>query len=67
VDQDQREDETMNKHIVATMAFYAKYPGWHSIADDTNTKRAVSWLKSEGFLETNSFNQARHTGKVFAS
>ena len=57
----------MIRHIVATIAFFAKYPGWHSIAKDVDTKRAVSWLTSEGFLEVNAFNQARYTGKVFVN
>ncbi len=55
----------MIKHIVATMAFFAKHKGWHEITNDIDTKRAVSWLVSEGFLSINSFNQAKHTGKTF--
>jgi len=54
------------KYLLATLAFFTKYPGWNSFSKtDINTKRAVKKLVSLGYLEINKFNQARFTGKIF--
>lgn len=56
------------KNILATLAFYSKYPGWHSFSKYCpTTKRAVKNLEKKGFLEVNNFHQARFTGKIFNS
>lgn len=53
-------------HSYATLAFYARYPGWQSFSKICpSTKRAIADLKKRGFLEVNEFYQARFTGKVF--
>jgi hypothetical protein len=52
---------------LTTLAFYAKYPGWHSY-DKTHraTVRAVHSLGKLGFLDIDlSLNMAKFTGKVF--
>ena len=52
-------------NILNTLAFYAKYEGWHSY--DKNDRATVSAIKSlvkRGYLEVNEFNQARFTGKT---
>jgi len=48
---------------LATLAFYARYPGWHSYSKIM--KKTVTSLARKGFLEVNEFEQARFTGKVF--
>lgn len=57
----------MKKHVLATLAFYAKHEGWHSYsAHCARTICAVSHLAALGFLEHSpATNQARFTGKVF--
>lgn len=50
---------------LTTLAFYAKYDGWHGYAK-TAKPQIVSLVK-KGFLEINEFNQARFTGKVFSN
>ena len=55
----------MNEYIVATIAFFAKYPGWHDFAQDDDTMKAIKWLVNHRYLEKNHFNQARFTGKTF--
>lgn len=55
------------KYILATLAFYAKYDGWHSFSKTCRaTKRAIESLRQRGFLEVNEFSQARFTGKCFS-
>jgi len=55
------------RHQLATLAFFAKNQGWHSIdAHDQNTRRAVEQLVRAGYLQGNAYGQYRHTGKVFA-
>jgi hypothetical protein len=48
---------------LATLAFYARHPGWHSYKKCMAP--TVAALVRKGFLEVNEFEQARHTGKVF--
>jgi hypothetical protein len=52
---------------LATLAFYAKYPGWHTYDKRHRaTVRAVKSLMMQGFLEVDSpLKMARFTGKVF--
>lgn len=45
-----------------TLAFYAKYPGYHSF--NKSMTKQVKRLVELGFLELNEFNQARFTGKT---
>ena len=56
--------------LLSTLAFLASNPGWHSIAKDAKTRRAVNRLESEGFAAVtrheNGTWQARFSGKVFA-
>lgn len=56
------------KHILATLAFYANNPGWHSFdIKNRSTVKAVSALQRRGFLVVNTNNrQAKFTGKVFS-
>ena len=49
---------------LATLAFYAANPGWHSF--NPEMKPQIKSLVAKGFLKVNEFNQARFTGKVFA-
>ena len=52
----------IGKHQVATLSFAEKYHGWHSFAQDRNTKRAVYRLAEKGYLEiSNVSNQFRIT------
>lgn len=55
------------KHILSTLAFYAKYPGWQSYNRRCrSTVRAVKSLASKGYLElSEGTGQARFTGKTF--
>jgi len=54
------------KALLATLAFYAHYPGWHTFNHrDTPTWNAVQKLVDLGYLETKSF-QAQFRGKVFS-
>lgn len=54
------------KHILATLAFFAKHPGWHSFSPTPAQTRAVKRLEREGFLDVAGY-QARFTGKVFVN
>lgn len=56
------------KHTLATLAFYAKHPGWHSYDRKCRvTVRAVLRLTALGYLEHDAdCYSARFTGKVFA-
>lgn len=54
------------KHILATLAFYVKYEGWHSFSTTPAQLSAIKRLEREGFLEV-AGNQARFTGKVFVN
>jgi hypothetical protein len=52
-------------NILNTLAFYAKYEGWHSYdARDRATVSAIKSLVGKGYLEINQYNQARFTGKT---
>jgi hypothetical protein len=52
---------------LATLAFYAKYAGWHSYnTTHRATIRAVHSLSKRGFLEVDSdLHMARFTGKIY--
>jgi hypothetical protein len=55
------------KHILSTLAFYAKHESWQSFNRRSRaTCAAVQSLARRGYLEVNEFHQARFTGKVFA-
>lgn len=49
---------------LATLAFYAKYNGWHSY--NSRAKRSVMALVRKGFLVVNEYGQAKFTGKASA-
>ena len=54
------------KLILATLAFYAKYPGWYSYDyRHRGTVNAIKSLVKRGYLEVNEFHQAKYTGKTF--
>ena len=54
------------KHILATLAFFAKHEGLHTFARTPAMVRAVRSLEKRGFLEVSwETSQARFTGKVF--
>lgn len=52
-------------NILSALSFYVKNSGWHTFAKDSSTKKAIKSLEKRGFLEINSFNQARYTGKIW--
>jgi len=55
------------KHILPTLAFYAKHPGWHTFAKNPSQHSAIRSLERRGFLEVKwDCCQAKFTGKVFA-
>jgi hypothetical protein len=47
---------------LATLAFYARYPGWHTF--HKTMTRQIRALVGKGFLEMNEFKQARFTDKT---
>jgi hypothetical protein len=49
---------------LATLAFYAKYDGWHSYHKEMLPQ--IKALAKKGFLEMNEYGQARFTGKCHA-
>lgn len=50
------------KNICRTLAFYAKYPDWHTYNHKCQaTNRAIKSLVKMGYLEVNEFKQARFT------
>ena len=54
------------KHILVTLTFYVKYPGWNSYSKtDRSTKNAIKSLVKRGYLKTNEFQQAIYTGKIW--
>ena len=54
-------------HILATLAFFAKYPGRHAFARDRATVAAIRSLERRGFLVVDwPTRTAEFTGKVFA-
>jgi hypothetical protein len=47
---------------LATLAFFAKYPGWNTF--HKSMIKQIKRLEQLGFLEVNELNQARFTGKT---
>ena len=52
---------------LATVAFFAKHPGWHSIQSDPETQQVAKSLVVAGFLESNEHEQYRYTGNTFVN
>lgn len=54
------------KNILNTLAFYVKYPGWHSFdTKDRGTVAAVKSLVKRGYLRINGC-QAKYTGIIWS-
>lgn len=47
----------VGKNQCRLLDFAASYPGWHSVADDKTTQRALNGLVKRGSLVRNSFGQ----------
>ena len=55
------------KHVLATLAFFSKYPGRHAFARDRATAKAVRSLESRGYLSVDwPTRTATFTGKTSA-
>lgn len=59
--------DTKMQHILATLAFYVKYPTWHSFSSKCkSTQNAIKSLEKRGYLEVDyKLRMAKYTGKVF--
>lgn len=57
------EDRRLGPHQKKALAFAQRYPGVHSMNNDTLTEGVIHSLVSKGYLRLNEFNQFAITEK----